>query len=983
MRALRAAPAIALLALALSAPAAPAASPSQGNFGVYGFDVDFAPPAGETALRAGSHPAAVTATLGFNPDEAEPQKPEGRLRDLAIEQVAGLVGDITAYKRCTSLEFLLDAPGSEQPSCPVASAVGITANSVTEIGEWVTSPVYNLAPPPGSPLRLGFAVLGQRLVIDVGIDTAYPYAAIATSHNTPQALDVFANLTRLWGNPSDPSHDSLRGLCASNINAASLEPEDLDFPFEPNPGCSLGVAPNPRPFLTLPTDCGGPLPSRFAATSWEGESDSGSALSHDEAGAPSPFRGCGALAAFDPEIGAAPTSRAAQSPTGLDFSLGIEDPGLTSVGGHAKSAIRKTVVTLPRGMTINPSQAEGLEVCSEADLGRETLAAAPGEGCPEASKVGTIEVESPLLGDAILKGSLYVAEPYRNLAGDSLIAVYVVIKDPGLGILIKQPIKVEPDPETGQLISTAAQMPPLPFSSFRLHFREGGRAPLISPPGCGRFETEAVLYPYSGGAPVTSSSSFQIVSGPNGSPCPAGAPFDPGFEAGTTNNAAGAYSPFAMRLTRQDGEQDLSRFSSVLPPGVLGRIAGIPWCGEAGIARARSRSGEHGGAAELADPSCPAASQVGRTVAGAGVGSQLTYVPGSLYLAGPYHGAPLSVVSITPAVAGPFDAGTVVVREALNLDPLTARVGVDGAASDPIPHILQGIPLSLRDLRVHADRPAFTLNATNCTPSLTLATLWGAGTALEPRGEVPVGRAARYQAAGCAALGFKPRLAVKLKGGTKRGAHPALRAVLTPRPGDANLSGAVVRLPHSAFLDQAHIRTVCTRVQFAAGPGHGAACPPGSVYGRATAWSPLLAAPLAGPVYLRSSDNKLPDLVLALRGQFQIDLGARIDSVKGGIRTIFSGVPDAPVSRFVLRMQGGKKGLIVNSKNLCRKQKRNRARASLRAQSGKRRTLRPVVRAVKCKRKGRGGHGKKKGKGGKGKRSSHRGAAAPRRSAAR
>jgi hypothetical protein len=424
-----------------------------------------------------------------------------------------------------------------------------------------------------------------------------------------------------------------------------------------------------------------------------------------------------------------------------------------------------------------------------------------------------------------------------------------------------------------------------------------------------------------------------------------------------------------MRLTRGDGEQDLSRFSSVLPPGVVGRIAGIPWCPEAGIAQARARTGEHGGTQEQNDPSCPAASQIGRTVAGAGVGSQLTYVPGSLYLAGPYHGAPLSVVSITPAVAGPFDAGTVVVREALNLNPLTAQVGVDGSASDPIPHILQGIPLNLRDLRVYADRPAFTLNATNCTPSATLATLWGAGTVLAPHGEVPFGRGARYQAAGCASLGFKPKVGIKLKGGTKRGSHPALRAVVTPKPGQANFARAVVTLPRSAFLDQGHIRTVCTRVQFAAGAGHGAACPPGSVYGHATAWSPLLAQPLAGPVYLRSSNNKLPDLVVALHGQFDLELGARIDSKKGGIRTAFTPIPDAPVSRFILDMQGGKEGLIVNSTNLCIKPKRNRARASLRAQSGRRRTLKPVVRAVKCKNPHRHKQTKRakgKGKGGKG-----------------
>jgi hypothetical protein len=290
----------------------------------------------------------------------------------------------------------------------------------------------------------------------------------------------------------------------------------------------------------------------------------------------------------------------------------------------------------------------------------------------------------------------------------------------------------------------------------------------------------------------------------------------------------------------------------------------------------------------------------------------------------------------------------------LNLNPKTGVVEADGAASDPIPHILQGIPLNVRDLRVYTDRPAFTLNATSCEESNTFATLWGAGTVLDPSVETPVARAARYQAADCASLGFEPKLAIKLRGGTRRGAHPALRAVVTPRPGDANFERAVVTLPRSAFLDQGHIRTICTRVQFAAGPGNGALCPAGARYGFARAWSPLLDEPAQGPVFLRSSDNKLPDLVVALKGPasapVDVELSARIDSIKGAIRSTFAGIPDLPVSRFILDMQGGKKGLIVNSRNLCFKPKRNRVKAGFAAQSGKSRRRRPVMQSS-CKKK--------------------------------
>jgi hypothetical protein len=417
-----------------------------------------------------------------------------------------------------------------------------------------------------------------------------------------------------------------------------------------------------------------------------------------------------------------------------------------------------------------------------------------------------------------------------------------------------------------------------------------------------------------------------------GGPCPAGgAPFEPGFEAGSLNNAAGAFSPFAMRLTRRDGDQGLKRFDATLPDGVLARIAGVDKCPEAQIALAKSKTGK----AELRSPSCPLNSRIGRTQAGAGVGSQLIYVPGDLYLAGPFGGAPLSVVAITPAVAGPFDVGTVVVRQALAIDPRSGEVSADGSKSDPIPDVLAGIPLRVRDIQVFVDRSGFTLNPTSCEEMATVARI---------SGDAPVTRSARFQAAGCAALPFRPRLGLRLFGGTARGAHPALRTVFRPRPGDANSSRVVARFPRSAFVEQAHIRTVCTRVQFAAD-----ACPKGSIYGRVAAFTPLLEEPLRGPVYLRSSNNTLPDLVFDLKGEVDFEAVARVDSVKGALRAIAYGIPDAPIDKVVIQMQGGKKGLIVNSRNLCTG--RNRAGLRFFGHNGKRANLRTPVRAVGCEKR--------------------------------
>ncbi|HET8862916.1 MAG TPA: hypothetical protein VFM94_06685 [Solirubrobacterales bacterium] len=948
MRAFERALPLAATTLALCAPAAQAGYPAQGGFGLDHFDVTFTEADGSTATQAGAHPFAMTTQLAANVDSGE-GLPEGWLRDLFIAQIPGLAGDTTAYPRCTTLEFLEIDGETGINSCPLETAVGISGSAVNGPGQWFSAPVFNIEPPPGVLLRLGFRALVQNVVVDVVLDDEPPYLPVVVSHNIPQLADLYANKTQIWGDPSDPAHDGLRGVCASDT-AEGLPPSDPDaFQFEGNgESCPLAQR-GPRAFLTTPTNCSGALATTYEAFSWEGPSilddgfDAGSSLTHGPTGKPQAFTGCGALATFDPRIEASPTSRAAESPTGLDFELAIDDEGLLSnePGAHAKSQIREVRVTLPEGMTANPSLAEGLEVCSESDLNRETLDSTPGAGCPQASKIGAIEVDTPLVSETI-GGSLYQAQPHANLADDALIAFYIVLRNRDLGILVKQPVRVQANPRTGQLEAVTEEIPQLPFSSFRLKFKEGGRSPLVSPPRCGTHTAQAEIVPWSGGPIAQVSSSFEIVSGPGGGPCPEGSlPFSPGFVAGSVNNTAGAYSPFSMRLTRRDGDQDLVRFDATLPPGLIGRLTGVARCPEAQIAAARTKTGK----AELASPSCPLGSLIGHAEAGAGVGSQLTYVPGRLYLAGPFAGAPLSVVAIVPAVAGPFDVGTVVTRQALRVDPRTGVVTADGRLSDPIPHILAGIPLRVRDIQVHVDRAGFTLNPTSCEPMSAVALIWGGGQ--DPFGlfdDAPVSRAVRFQASDCASLAFSPRLGLRLKGGTARGAHPALRAVFRPRAGQANTKRVVVRFPRSAFVEQAHIRTVCTRVQFAAD-----ACPKGSIYGRVTAFTPLLDNPLRGPVYLRSSSNVLPDLVFDLTGEVDFEAVVRIDSIRGALRAITDDLPDAPIEKVVIEMQGGRKSLIVNSTDLCGA--KNRAQVRLEGHNAKRHTLHSTVRAQCQKRR--------------------------------
>jgi hypothetical protein len=384
---------------------------------------------------------------------------------------------------------------------------------------------------------------------------------------------------------------------------------------------------------------------------------------------------------------------------------------------------------------------------------------------------------------------------------------------------------------------------------------------------------------------------------------------------------------------------------------MTGKLAGIAQCSDAALATAASKSGNQ----EKSSPSCPASSQIGTVDVAAGAGPAPYHAQGTAYLTGPYKGAPLSMAILTPATAGPFDLGTVVVRVALRLDPSTGQIT---ATSDPLPHILQGIPLDIRSAAVKLDRPNFTRNGTSCNPSAFSGSLTSTLSQVAPLSE-------RFQLGECTGLPFKPKLGIRLIGGTKRGSHPALKATLTMPEGGANIAKASVALPHSEFLDQAHIGTVCTRVQFAEGDGNGSACPAASIYGHATATSPLVDYPLTGPAYLRSSSNKLPDLVIALKGPASqpvaIDAAARIDSVKGGIRSTFEGIPDLPVSSFVLEMEGGKKGLLQNSTNICKGT--NKATGEFDGQNGKVAELSPVLKDSKC-----GKARKHRGKGAKAKR---------------
>jgi hypothetical protein len=910
------------------------------------------PPKGELLTQAGEHPFEMSVSFRANGEENEKggEEPFGAIRDALFTQMPGFAGAPTAVPTCSTADFLTPNPkNGDLPNCQNSAAVGVVSNELAshEVGKGTFfSAVYNLEPAPGAAAKFGFWTTKIPVTIDANLSEDAPNLIVAGPTNIPQLVEFMGAVFTLWGVPADPDHDFLRGECVKTANGES-EGE-----------CPAEVV--EVPFLTMPRNCDGPLATKYHALSWPpydagtesflpAATDSNEVLTHDEAGSPQGMIGCGTLD-FAPHISAQTSARSAASPSGMDIAVEIDDEGLTNPTGIAGSDIRKAVVSFPEGVTINPSQAEGLATCSRAQVDRETAHSPFGAGCPAESKVGSLEVESPLLKEKVFKGSLFVATPYDNLANNSLIALYMVIKEPERGIGLVLPVKVEPDPATGQLVSTVGEgispIPQLPVSDFRVHLREGARSPLITPNRCATYTTTAQLTPTGApSSPFEATAGFAITSGVGGGPCPAATPFEPGFSAGTLTNGAGTHSPFLMRLTRRDGDQDLTKFAATLPRGVLASLVGVGKCPEEKIAQARSRTGPHGGAEELAGPSCPADSKIGTTLAGAGVGSQLTYVPGSLYLAGPYNGAPLSVVSVTPGVAGPFDVGTIVVRVALGFDPKTAEVKADGSRSDPIPHILRGIPLAVRDLKVRVDRPNWITNPTSCRESATKAEIFGSATDLfNPADDIAVARSSRFQATDCLKLPFAPQMSLKLKGGTARGDHPALTTTYRAKAGHANVRDLSLLLPRSAFVENANFRTICTRKAFAQN-----SCPPGSVYGHVTATTPLLEEKLSGPVYLRSSDNQLPDAVLVLHGIIDVEVPIKIDSFHQRLRATVKDAPDAAVSRVVVQMQGARKGLFVNSRNLCAA--KNRARVNLTAHSTKRLTRNPVVTPAGCRGK--------------------------------
>jgi hypothetical protein len=841
---------------------------------------------------AGHPPIGFTQFIVKHTTVGPLEDPVGVLKDVRVDLPVGLSVNPQATPQCDLATFT-----TNPILCPPNSVVGasiVTTALAGVVAPPITLQVYNLVPSQGEPALFGFSALGSNIFLKSDVDWSGDYHEGFTIAVPPAPLGAKILKNRL----------AFSGLAGNGT------------------------------FLTTPSTCHDPAQAAFAHTySTYLRADSveipdpafPNGSSRFEAATPPGVKptGC-ALVPFKPGIAVTPGTDRTDSPAGATVDVTVPFEPLQPL---AHSNVRTARTTLPLGMGLNPSAAEGLAACTDAQLGKGTRNPV---ACPAASKIGTVAVETPPLPPGSLTGNVFVGKQLsRDPTSGEEYRIFIDAESARYGVSARLIGNVAADPRTGRLTTTLAENPQVPFSSFKLHFDEGQRAVLSSPPVCGPNESIISADPYTETATATAAQSFTHAAAPDGSGCAktlGGRPFSPGFSTNAKSTKAGAYSPFSVHISRANGEQEVKGVDVTLPAGLSGKLKGIPYCKPKQIAAAADRAGE----AEDKSSSCPSNSKVGVATIRAGTGSSPIQIKGNAYLAGPYKGAPLSLAVLTPALAGPFDLGTVVVRVALFVDPETARIR---PVSDPIPDVFGGAKLSIRSIDVNTNRHNFTINPTSCAKLMTNGVIKGGGS--DPTTEsafsaFPVVDA--FKTSACRKLKFRPKLATKVLGGRKaarRAQNPKFRAILTQPKGNANIRQATVTLPKALILDQSHIKTICTRPDLAAGK-----CPKASVYGHAAATSPLLGKQLRGPVYLVPSTHILPDLLVDLRGQVNVRLRGSVESVKGGrLRNVFYGVPDVPVTKFVLTMNGGKRGLLTNTKPLCAG--KFFSKSTLRAQNGK------------------------------------------------
>ena len=934
------------------------------QFGVERFEQVPEELGGGVDAQAGSHPYQFTTTLALN-QTSDPVVPPALERNLAFRLPPGFVGNTRALPQCSEEDFRKIT--SEENHCPPSTAIGVATLQVYEpkLGE-ITFPVplFNLVPARGEPARFGFTVIKTPVTIDTAVRSGEDYGVTASASNISEAINFLSESVTFWGVPGEASHNNVRGYpCLARGEENTI-----------GEVCATTAQSSPPPFLTDPTSCSEPFRSVVEGVSWptkgggEGEPQAvplpavplpaENATTYkltDGFGREIGLTGCNQLP-FDPSIEAAPDVQDGSTPSGLKVDVKVPQEVSENSAGLSSSNVRGITVAFPAGMTLNPAGAGGLESCSNGQVGYtgehefESLPETklltftgslpeplePGlnlgaEGfCPNASKIGTVEIVSPLIANPVV-GSLYLATQNQNPFG-SLVASYIVAEDPVSGTLVKLPgivalcksagevLAGATCEAPGQIVSAFENQPQLPFETAEIHLFGGERAPLSTPARCGTYTTTAIFTPWSGSEPVAAHSSFNITSGPNGGPCPgAQLPFSPSLTGGATNLNAGAFSPLTATFGREDGEQNVTGATLHLPPGLSGILSTVKLCPEA----------------QANEGTCGPESLVGETTVSAGVGNDPVYVRGGrIYITEKYHGAPFGLSIVDPVKTGPFDlehdtanpaedmpaCDCIVVRGKIEIDPYTTALTIttnSESEGHAIPHMIDGIPVELKRINAITTRSGFQFNPTNCNPMALTATISG-----EEGGshnlEVP------FQVTNCKNLNFTPKFAVSTNAKTSKADGASLTATVSEPAGafgtQANLTKVKVELPRDLPSRLTTLQKACTSKQFEVNPAN---CPKESDIGHAKVITPLLPVPLEGPaIFVSHGGEAFPSLTMVLQGappyDITIDLvGTTFISKSGVTSTTFKTVPDQPFNSFTLTLPTGKFSALTALGNVC------------------------------------------------------------------
>jgi hypothetical protein len=865
-------------------------------FGFAGWDVWFSNADGTLDTQAGSHPYEATfsydlknvfSKLGYAAAGGEQGSAPLENRNLEVKLPPGFVGDPNAAPLCTRQEF-------DGQKCPAASQVGVLTAMIIGGNEF-RFPVYNIDPPAGVPDEIGITIEGIETRLDTGVRSGGDYGLTTHVDNIPQRA-VTSSILTLWGVPGDPSHGIWRNHLTSGCS-----PEEVGTEACPS------VSGEDKPFLTLPTSCSGPLTFSIWGDAWGFPEITGekSVESHDSNGVPTGLTGCEHLS-FAPTITAEPDTSKADTPAGLTVEVKPPAGGLADPEGISTADIQNTTVTLPEGLVINPGQAAGLQACQETEATLKESDEAP--VCPAASKVGTDEIETPLLSKP-LQGAVYILQSNPpNLE--------LLVAASGQGVNLKLVGHVHLDEATGRLTSTFSGTPELPFTSFRLSFSGGAQAALATPTACGLYSTSSDFMSWA--SPFIAGSFpaaiFGITSGTNGAPCPGSPlPFSPSLTAGSTTDQAGGFTDFSLLLQAPDDQQRVEKLQFKVPQGLLGMISQVPLCG----------------AQQASAGTCSSVSQIGHTVVASGPGPYPLVVPqpgqppAAIYLTGPYKGAPYGLSIVVPVVVGPFTLQTQIVRARIEVDPLTAQITV---TTDPFPQVIDGVPTDLRTINAVIDRPGFMFNPTNCSPMSFAGTAWGT----PPPGVGGPGSTASisspFQMGSCRSLLFKPNFKVSTSGKTSRKNGASLDAKIVYPTGalganqassQSNLKSVKVDLPKQLPSRLTTLQKACTSQVFEANPAN---CPADSRVGTASAVTPVLPVTLTGPAYFVSYGGaKFPELVFALQGYgVTIYVHGETFINKAGITSsTFHQVPDVPIYQFELKLPQGPFSALAANGNLC------------------------------------------------------------------